>query len=68
MPHYIADPRLRAAAEKYGVEAVLECRTLYQLARLRGLVPGAVAERAEALMRERCPQEVLKAAAAELGI
>ncbi|MBP1448942.1 MAG: hypothetical protein JZD41_02835 [Thermoproteus sp.] len=59
--YYLADERLRAAAEKYGMERTMACRTLYQLVKLYkvGLVTEAVGKRAEEMMAEKCPKELI---------
>jgi hypothetical protein len=60
--HYLADPRLRAAAEKFPVELVLKCRTVYQLVRLNklGLVPQKIGERAREILERECPRELVE--------
>ncbi|MFB6491224.1 MAG: hypothetical protein TU35_008345 [Thermoproteus sp. AZ2] len=59
--YYLADERLRAAVEKYGIEKAMACRTLYQLVRLykAGLVTEAVGKRAEALISDICPKDLI---------
>ncbi len=59
--YYIADAKLRIAAEKYGVERTMACRTLYQLVKLYkvGLVTEAVGSKAESLLSEMCPKELV---------
>ncbi len=59
--YYIADEKLRAAAEKYGAERTMACRTLYQLVKLHkaGLVTEAVGKKAESMLADMCPKELL---------
>lgn len=59
--YYLAEEKLRAAAEKYGIERTMACRTLYQLVKLykAGLVTEAVGKRAEALMGDMCPKDLV---------
>jgi|MonGeyMetagenome_1017769.scaffolds.fasta_scaffold792176_2 hypothetical protein len=59
--YYIADEKLRAAVEKFGVEKTMACRTLYQLVKLHksGLVTEAVGKKAESMMADMCPKELI---------
>ncbi|MEL9991536.1 MAG: hypothetical protein QXP98_06880 [Thermoproteus sp.] len=59
--YYIADEKLRAAVEKFGIERTMACRTLFQLVKLykTGLVTEAVGKKAEAMMADMCPKELV---------
>lgn len=59
--YYIADAKLKAAADKYGVEKTMACRTLYQLVKLYkvGLVTEVVGKKAESMLSEMCPKELV---------
>ncbi len=60
--YHLADPRLKAAAEKFGIDTTLKCRTLYQLHLLhrQGLVTKAVGEAAEKIIEKDCPRELIE--------
>ncbi|MGC8972679.1 MAG: hypothetical protein ACP5KY_00565 [Thermoproteus sp.] len=59
--YYIADEKLRLAVEKFGVEKTMACRTLYQLVKLykAGLVTESVGKKAEAMLGDMCPKELI---------
>lgn len=59
--YYLADEKLRSAVEKYGLEKTMACRTLYQIVKLYkvGLVTETVGRRAEAMMAQMCPKELV---------
>ncbi|MFN3805297.1 MAG: hypothetical protein ACK4SY_09590 [Pyrobaculum sp.] len=60
--YYLADPRLKAAAEKFNIQLALKCRTLYQLHKLykQGLVTQQVGEEAEKTIERECPKELIE--------
>ncbi|MEZ0319196.1 MAG: hypothetical protein ABWK05_04275 [Pyrobaculum sp.] len=60
--YYVADQRLKAAADKFTIDLVLKCRTLYQIYKLykQGLVTQKVGREAEALIAKDCPKELIE--------
>lgn len=60
--YYLADQRLKAAAEKLSVELTLKCRTVYQIYKLykQGLVTQIVGEKAAEILERECPRELVE--------
>jgi hypothetical protein len=60
--YYLADPRLKVAAEKFSVELALKCRTVYQIYKLykQGLVTQVVGEKALEILEKECPKELIE--------
>jgi hypothetical protein len=60
--YYLADSRLKAAAERFSLELALKCRTVYQLYKLykQGLVTQIVGERASEILERECPKDLIE--------
>ncbi|ABL88966.1 conserved hypothetical protein [Pyrobaculum islandicum DSM 4184] len=60
--YYLADQRLKVAAEKFSPELALKCRTVYQIYRLYkvGLVTQKVGEKAREILEKECPKELVE--------
>lgn len=60
--YYLADPRLKAASERYSAALTMKCRTVYQIYRLykQGLVTQIVGEKAREVLEKDCPKELIE--------
>jgi len=60
--YFLADPRLKAAEEKFSPELALKCRTVFQIYKLykQGLVTQKVGERAREILEKECPKDLIE--------
>ncbi|ACB40227.1 hypothetical protein [Pyrobaculum neutrophilum] len=60
--YYLADQRLKVAAERFSADKALRCRTVYQIYKLykQGLVTQKVGEKAAEILEKECPRELLE--------
>lgn len=58
----MADPRLKAASEKFAVDLALKCRTVFQIYKLykQGLVTQKVGEKAREILEKECPKDLIE--------